>query len=234
MVEVEWIGQIDYMTALERQKELVAERASKPELNDKLLLLEHPPTYTLGKGGDIQHLLIQQTVLAQKGFSFYHVDRGGDITYHGPGQLVGYPVLHLKRLYRDRGLGDLDLHLYVNEIEEVLIQVLAEFGVTGWRYKGYTGVWVDSDSGPCKIAAIGIRVTSKGISSHGFALNVDPELSHFQNIIPCGIQEHGVASLSRLLNQPVNIQEVLSPVIKAFSRVFNVEVVSLLSNEENS
>ena len=169
--------------------------------------------------------MIQQTLLAQKGFSFYHVDRGGDITYHGPGQLVGYPVLQLRRLYRGRGLDDLDLHLYVNEIEEVLMQVLAEFGITGWRYKGYTGVWVDTDSGPCKIAAIGIRVTSKGISSHGFALNVDPDLSHFQNIIPCGIQEHGVTGLSKLLNRPIKIQEVLSPIIKAFSQVFKIEVV---------
>ena len=228
MVEVEWLGQIDYMTALEQQQTLVEERLNEPNLNDKLLLLEHPPTYTLGKGGDGQHLLIQKTVLAEKGFVFHQVDRGGDITYHGPGQLVGYPILNLRRLYKARGIQELDLHFYVRDIEEVIIQGLAEFGVSGWRYKGYTGVWVDTDLGPCKVAAIGIRVNSKGISSHGFARNVDPDLTHFENIIPCGIQEHGVVSVSKLLNHPITVQEMLTPVINAFGRVFQVEVSPLL------
>jgi lipoate-protein ligase B len=220
MVQVEWVGQTDYLKALEWQKALVAERTVSPELEDRLLLLEHPPTYTLGKGGDRQNLLLDKTTLAQQKFAFYHVGRGGDITYHGPGQLVGYPIFNLKRLYRT----GLDLHAYVRDIESVIIQTLAEFGIEGWRYKGYTGVWVKTESGPCKIAAIGIQVNSKGISSHGFALNVDPDLSHFDHIIPCGITEHGVTSLTKLLKRSYEVTDLVSPIIRAFSRVFEVEI----------
>jgi lipoyl(octanoyl) transferase len=226
VVEVEWVGQVNYMTTLEWQKTLVAERTADPDLDDKLLLLEHPPTYTLGRGGDIQNLLIDEATLAKQGIALYRIGRGGDITYHGPGQLVGYPILNLKRLYTARGFALPDLHVYVREIESVIIRALADFGVTGWRYKGYTGVWVDTDSGPCKIAAIGVRVSSKGISSHGFAFNIDPELSYFDHIIPCGIKEHSVTSLSELLGQPLTVTDVLSPITQAFSRVFEIEVRS--------
>ena len=223
-ISVDWLGQIDYQTALILQESLVKERAASSELEDRLLLLEHPPTYTLGRGGDMRHLLLNETQLAERQITFYRVGRGGDITYHGPGQLVGYPILNLKRLHSLRGCAQPDLHAYVNDVEQVLIHTLAHFGVAGWRYKGYTGVWVDTESGPCKIAAIGIRVSSKGISSHGFAFNVATDMNYFTHIIPCGIKEHGVTSLTHILQRPVTIAEVLPPLVEAFREVFNVKI----------
>lgn len=222
-VAVDWLGQVDYQAALTLQESLVKDRATAPELEDRLLLLEHPPTYTLGRGGDMRHLLLDEAQLAERQIAFYRVGRGGDITYHGPGQLVGYPILNLKRLHHLRGLVQPDLHAYVNDVEETLIRTLASFDLRGWRYPGYTGVWVDTANGPCKIAAIGVRVSSKGISSHGFAFNVATDLSYFTHIIPCGIKEHGVTSLTRLLQRPVAIAEVITPLVEAFREVFHVE-----------
>ena len=224
MIDVRWLGSIDYLDALEQQKALVSARLKDESLDDTLLCLEHPPTYTMGKRGKMEHLLLHEHQLEQKGFSFYRVDRGGDITYHGPGQLVGYPIMNLKRLCRMRGLNGLDLHLYVHEIEEVLILTLKELGLCGRRYEGYTGVWVETDGGLSKVAAIGIHVNSRGISSHGFALNVAPDMSHFQNIVPCGIRTHGVTSLAALLRRSVTVRETLSLLCSAFSRVFQVEL----------
>ena len=223
-VSVDWLGRIDYQEALTLQETLVNERAAMPELEDRLLLLEHPPTYTLGRSGHLRHLLLDEAQLSERGIALYRVGRGGDITYHGPGQLVGYPILNLKRLHRVRGLISPDLHVYVSDVEETLIRTLAHFGLTGWRYTGYTGVWVDTATGPRKIAAIGIRVSSKGISSHGFALNVATDMTYFTHIIPCGIKEHGVTSLTTMLQRPVAIADVIPPLIEAFSQVFNVEI----------
>jgi len=215
LLTVEWLGQLEYAAALARQQQLVQERIIHPTAPDTLLLLEHPPTYTLGKRGNPAHLLLDRTTLTRQGFAVHEVERGGDITYHGPGQLVGYPILHLKRLY-----ATIDLHAYVHDVEAALIRALADVGVTGWRYTGYTGVWVDTAAGPRKIAAIGIRVNRQGISSHGFALNVNPNLQHFEHIIPCGIREHGVISLAALLAAPLTVQDVLTPVMTAFRAVF--------------
>ncbi|MCI0395305.1 MAG: lipoyl(octanoyl) transferase LipB [Chloroflexi bacterium] len=223
VLEVEWLGRIEYGLAWEHQKALAAERAASPHLPDKLLLLEHPHTYTLGRSGRFQHLLLDEASLAGRGISLYQVDRGGDITYHGPGQLVGYPILNLKRLHARRGLRTPDLHLYLRELEEVIIQVLAEFGLAGWRYQKYTGVWVSTAAGPRKIAAIGIRVTSRGITYHGFALNVAPDLSYFAGIIPCGIQEHGVTSMLELTGRPLAVAGLLPSLTAAFSRVLGLE-----------
>jgi lipoate-protein ligase B len=220
MVQVEWLGRVAYEPAWEMQKELVAGRAADETLPDRLLLLEHEPVYTLGRSGKEQHLLWDAAQRAQEGITVCHVDRGGDITYHGPGQMVGYPILNLKRLHHRLGFPRPDLHHYLRRVEELLIQTLEAFGVRGWRYPGYTGVWVDSPAGPRKIAAIGIKVSSRGISSHGFALNVDPNLDHFTGIVPCGIQEHGVTSLSELLDQPCTLAEVIPPLLAAFKRVF--------------
>lgn len=215
-----WLGQVEYQAALTRQREMVEAHLKDAETLDSLLLLEHPPTLTLGRRAKREHLLVDETTLQQRGFALFEVERGGDITYHGPGQLVGYPILNLKRLY---GSNELDLHRYISDIEEVLISALAEFGVKGWRYAGYTGVWVNFEGAPAKIAAIGIKVNSKGITSHGFALNITTDLSHFDLIVPCGIREHGVTSLSRLLRQPVAIPDVLPHVLSAFRRVFGYE-----------
>jgi lipoate-protein ligase B len=208
MIEIEWLGRVAYDTAWEQQKALVAAKAQTPELADKFLLLEHPPTYTLGRNGRSQNLLLNPAQLAQQGIAFHHVDRGGDITYHGPGQLVGYPILNLKRLYAQAGLGY--VRQYVHDLEEMLIQVLAEFGLHGQRHPQHRGVWMTTDSGLSKMAAIGVRISKGGISSHGFALNVAPNLAHFEGIVPCGIAEHGVTSMAALLGEAVDMMAVVA------------------------
>lgn len=218
-LEVEWLGQVDYLEAWELQKQLVSERAERPFLPRKLLLLEHPHTYTLGSSGKLANLLVDEATLKTQGVAFYHVNRGGDITYHGPGQLVGYPILNLKQL---QGTERPDLHVYVRAVEEVIIQTIGRFGIEGWRYPGYTGVWVETAVGPQKIAAIGIRVSSKGITSHGFALNVNTDLSYFEQIIPCGIKEHGVTSMEVIGKRPFAITNLLEPVIESFHEVFHI------------
>lgn len=220
-MHVEWLGQVEYSQAWERQKEIVTRRGQGSG-RDQLLLLEHPPVYTLGRGGREEHVLWDEEERRRRGITLFRVDRGGDITYHGPGQLVGYPLLDLKRLFRRRGSRRPDLHRYLRDIEEVLIRTLDSFEICGRRYEGYTGVWVDTGQGPRKIAAIGIKVSSRGISSHGFALNVDPDLEHFTGIIPCGIQEHGVTSLAQLLGRQIAVTDVVAPVIDAFAHVFDV------------
>ena len=222
MLEIEWLGRIAYDEAWDLQKEMVAERAAHAR-PDRLLLLEHSPVYTLGRSGRLENLLLDEAAREREGITVRWVDRGGDITYHGPGQLVGYPILNLKRLFRERGYQRPDLHRYLRDVEEVIIQALAAFDVAGWRYEGYTGVWVDGPDGPLKIAAIGIKVSSKGISSHGFALNVDPNLEHFAGIVPCGIQEHGVTTLAQILGRPLAIADVVPAVVAAAARVFEAQ-----------
>lgn len=218
-----WLGRVDYDQAWEMQREIVA-TASQSPYEDQLLLLEHAPVFTLGRRGDEQNLLANEATLRGEGITVRRVDRGGDITYHGPGQLVGYPLLDLKRLHKRRGYTRPDLHLYLREIEEMLIETLRMFEIEARRFDGYTGVWVDTDEGLQKIAAIGIKVSSRGISSHGFALNVMPNLAHFDHIIPCGIQDHGVTSMARLLARTVTVHQVIDPLVDAFSRVFDVDV----------
>lgn len=218
-----WLRRVDYDQAWDLQREIVA-AASQAAHQDQLLLLEHPPVFTLGRRGDEQNLLADAATLRGEGITVRRVDRGGDITYHGPGQLVGYPLLDLKRLHERRGYARPDLHLYLREIEEVLIETLRIFEIEARRFDGYTGVWVDTVEGLQKIAAIGIKVSSRGISSHGFALNVMPNLAHFDYIIPCGIKEHGVTSMARLLARTVTVKQVIDPLIDAFSRVFDVDV----------
>lgn len=222
-LDVQWLGKLDYDTAWEKQKEAIAQRQQQPETSDQLLLLEHPPTYTLGRSGKLDHLLLSEEALQAGNFTLRWVDRGGDITYHGPGQLVGYPILNLKRLFANRGQARPDLHQYLRDLEEVLIQTLAEFGLEGWRYDEYTGVWVNGQSGPEKIAAIGIKVSGGGISSHGFALNVNPDLTHFQHIIPCGIQEHGVTSMEQEAKRPLTTQDLIHPLLKNFCKIFHYQ-----------
>ncbi|MCI0397045.1 MAG: lipoyl(octanoyl) transferase LipB [Chloroflexi bacterium] len=222
-VEVAWLGQVEYGLAWERQKALAAGRAAAPDLPDRLLLLEHPHTYTLGRRGRLEHLLLDEAELARLGIALYQADRGGDITYHGPGQLVGYPILDLKRLHRERGLPHPDLHLYLRELEEVIIQTLAGFGLAGVRYRPYTEVCVEPAAGPRKIAAIGVKVTSRGITYHGFALNVAPDLAYFEGIVPCGIHEYGVTSLAALTGRPPAVSDVLPALVAAFGQVLGIE-----------
>ncbi len=220
-IDVEWAGRVNYLMAWERQKALVAERLATPELPGKLLLLEHPPTYTLGRNGRLENLLLDEAALAERGFAFHQVDRGGDITYHGPGQLVGYPILSLKQVYGHAGLGL--TRQYVNDLESVLIQALHQFGIVAQRFAGHRGVWVASQDGLGKIAAVGVRIQKGGITSHGFALNVAPNIAHFDNIIPCGIQEYGVISMAQILQRPLRLPDLLPHIVAAFTDVFQVE-----------
>lgn len=220
-VEVEWAGQVDYDVAWDWQKSLVAERTASPDVPGKLLLLEHPHTYTLGRRGKLENLLWDADTLAEKGVSVHRVDRGGDITYHGPGQLVGYPILNLEHLGR---YGLSRIKAYVHDIEELLIQVIAPFGIAGQRYDGFTGVWVDTPDGLEKIAAIGVYINNRGITSHGFALNVTTDLSYFSGIIPCGIADHGVTSMEKVLGYPISTTDLIPHVIAAFEQVFHVKL----------
>jgi lipoyl(octanoyl) transferase len=218
-LEIEWLGRIDYGAAWDLQKELVAARTADPDLPHKLLLLEHPPTYTLGRSGDDANLLLDEASRAAKGVALYRVDRGGDITYHGPGQLLAYPILYLERLY-GRGIGR--IRRYVGDLETVLIQTLAAFEIPARRVEGLRGVWVDQEDAVNKIAAIGVHVNKSGVSSHGIALNASTDLAYFQGIVPCGITDHGVTSMSAFLGRPVTVEDVLPVYSQAFVSHFGL------------
>jgi len=208
--EVIDLGFKDYGEAYEIQMEHLEKRI-KGEIPDTLLLVEHPPVITIGRGGTEQHLLINKELLKQKGISLYETNRGGDITYHGPGQLVGYPIFDLKEHGRD-------LHLAVRNYEESIIRTLAEFDIIAGRIKGLTGVWVGDE----KVAAIGVGVR-KWVTFHGFALNVNNDLTPFSYIIPCGIRDKGVTSMKKLLGMEVEMEQVKKKIIKNFGEVFNLD-----------
>ena len=205
------LGRVEYAAAWELQRRLVEARRAG-EVGDVLILLEHPHVYTLGRRADESHVLVGEAGLAALGASLFRIDRGGDVTYHGPGQLVGYPILDLKR----RGA---DVHRYVHDVEEVIVRTLADFGIAGGRLAGYPGVWVGDE----KVAAIGVKV-AHWVSSHGFALNVDPDLSYFGHIVPCGLHDRGVTSIARLLGRPVGLEEAASRLEARFAEVFGCEL----------
>lgn len=230
-METHWLKEVVYSDALDLQEGLVAERNDNPHLVDQFLLLEHPPTYTLGIRGDRANLLLDAAAVAAQGFAVHHVRRGGDITYHGPGQLVGYPIINLKRLNSRLRRRSLDVRSYVSDLEQVIIQALSEFDIRGRRFDGYIGVWVDTVNGPAKVAAIGAHVAGRErITSHGFALNVMPNMAHFANIIPCGIKEYAVVSMAELVKRPLNTTDLIHPIIHAFSDVFKTEMDTNLVN----
>jgi len=212
-LSVQKLGLVDYSAALDLQQSLVEERR-RGEIGDTLLLLEHPSVITLGARNrvGVANIVATEEQLARAGVAVRETGRGGDVTYHGPGQLVGYPIFDLRP---DR----CDVHRYVRDLEEALIVALASFGVEGRRVKGLTGVWVGSADGEEKIAAIGIRI-SRWITSHGFALNVSTDLSPFEFIVPCGIAGRGVTSLDRVLGRTVPMTEVEDAVIAGMRSVF--------------
>jgi lipoyl(octanoyl) transferase len=185
-----------------------------------LLLLEHPPVYTLGKSGHAEHILITGTEMEEKGIEFFQTNRGGDITFHGPGQLVGYPILDLEKFYTDIGR-------YLRNLEEVIILTLAEYGIRGDRSPGETGVWLDPDmkGKERKICAMGVRC-SRWITMHGFALNVNTDLAYFENIIPCGIRNKKVTSVQQELGRNIDLQEIKDSVQRNFQKVFEVSLKS--------
>ncbi|TVY04492.1 lipoyl(octanoyl) transferase LipB [Cohnella terricola] len=218
-LEIEWLARINYGDAWELQKKLVKE-IDREERADSLLLLEHTPTYTIGTDRHPEHLLYGKEELERRGISVYEIDRGGDITYHGPGQLVGYPMLYLEA-------AGLDLHKYLRNLEDVIIKLLAEFDIQGGRKPEYTGVWV----GDRKIAAIGVKFNKarsrRGfVTSHGFAFNVkqNVEQDGFQGIIPCGIQEFGVTSLETLTGKELRVEDISRLIVPHFAEVFGYEV----------
>lgn len=210
------LGRRDYENSLAIQSEVV-ERRKKKEIQDCLLFVEYPHLITLGRSGNIQHLLASQSVLEERGVGFFVTDRGGDITYHGPGQLIAYPVIDLKEWRRDIGY-------YLRNLEDCLIATLADFGIPARSIRGMTGVWVKEE----KIAAIGVR-TSQWVTSHGLSLNVFSDLSFFDFIVPCGLKSRRVTSMLEILGTAVNISTVKARFCVHFSRAFGRNLEPVLS-----
>jgi lipoyl(octanoyl) transferase len=210
--EIHRLHTVTYENGMKLQEKLV-EMRQREEIDDQLLLLEHPPVITLGRGGDETNLLATPPELASHGVRFYETTRGGDITYHGPGQIVGYPILHL-------GEGNRDVRKYVTAIEEVLIRTVAEYGITAQRVDGRRGIWVGND----KIAAIGVRI-ARWVTSHGWALNVSTNLDHFKLITPCGLQGTGVTSIERETGRRVAMDDVRDVLAAHFADLFGRELV---------
>jgi lipoyl(octanoyl) transferase len=232
------LGNMDYKTAWDYQESLLQENVriksavfSQQPANEAtvdcelptahfLLFVEHPPVYTLGKSGNIENVLMSETQLEENGIQFFRTNRGGDITFHGDQQIVGYPILDLEKFYTDIGK-------YLRNLEEVIIATLADYGLKGARSAGETGVWLDPDvpGRERKICAMGVR-TSRWITMHGFAFNVNTDLSYFNNIIPCGIQNKQVTSLKKELGKEIDFEEAKERVKKNFEKVFDVELVN--------
>ncbi|MCC7384272.1 MAG: lipoyl(octanoyl) transferase LipB [Deltaproteobacteria bacterium] len=207
-VEVVRLGRIGYVAAMEKMEALAAARA-RGEAPDTLLLLEHPPVLTLGRRVNKAHIVAPPQLLAARGIEVHETGRGGDVTYHGPGQIVGYPVLDLRP---DR----CDVRRYVHDLEEVMIRVAGDFGVTAGRVEGLIGAWVSESR---KIGAIGVRL-SRWITSHGFALNVSPRLEDFELIVPCGLRDRGVTSIARERGAPIDLELAFERTAQAFRAVF--------------
>jgi lipoate-protein ligase B len=230
--EVHHLGMLPYQQAWELQEKLACEIAAGVRL-PSLLLLEHLHTYTFGRRGQAANLLWDEAELQRRGVSVHWVDRGGDVTYHGPGQLVGYPLLLLGRPQVDAQssahgrIPQADYTGYLRRLEETLILALERLGGHGFRLRGLTGVWVrlPGQSDPAKIAAIGVKVDARGVSRHGFALNLATDLTYWEGIIACGIQEYRPVNLSELLEAPVDTAQVRAAVVRAFGEVFGLRMV---------
>ena len=222
------LGHKDYKETWDYQESLFEEivelkRKNRAENTDLptpnyFLFVEHPHVYTLGKSGHIENLLIDEAALAKKGATFYKINRGGDITYHGPGQIVGYPIIDLENFFTD-------IHKYLRSLEEVIIRTLADYGIKGERSEGETGVWLDVGTPFArKICAMGVRA-SRWVTMHGFALNVNTDLGYFDNIIPCGIRGKAVTSLNvELSKEKVDTEEVKRYILKHFEEIFEVTI----------
>lgn len=233
MVKVHYkdLGLIDYKEAWDFQQEVFDAMSAQKLLNrnrpeekhefiqSQLFFCEHPHVYTLGKSGEMKNLLLDEKGLDEKEISFYKINRGGDITYHGPGQIVGYPIFDLEQVFTDIGK-------YLRFLEEVMIRMLAEYGIIAGRIDGETGVWLDEED-PVKarkICAMGVKI-SRWITMHGFALNVNSDLSYFTNIVPCGIQDKGVTTMQKELGREVDMDEVKEKLKKHMADLFSIEWV---------
>jgi len=209
------LGLVDYNSAWELQTKLLSKRV-KNEIEDTLILVEHPHTYTLGKVADKENLITNEEQLNALGISVYEIDRGGDITYHGPGQVVGYPIINLSEWKEDT-------HQYLRSLEQVIMNVCKDYGLTAQRNEKYTGVWINDK----KIAAIGIKV-SRWVTMHGFAFNVNTDLNYFGGIIPCGIRDKEVTSLSSELGRSIELDEVKLKIVEHFKGVFDYKSFKIL------
>ena len=221
------IGKLSFSDAWQYQekifKKIIDQKVQNRSLNEKietkniLILTEHNHVYTIGKSGDISNLLIDKKELIKREIEFFKINRGGDITYHGPGQIMGYPIFDLDNFFTD-------INLYLRKLEEVIINTLKSYSLKGFTIKGETGVWVEDEDGLSKkICAFGIRA-SRWVTMHGLCLNVDPDLSFFNHIIPCGIQNKGITSLKQLKKGDIDINEVKSRLVENFKLVFNAEI----------
>ncbi|QBQ42779.1 lipoyl(octanoyl) transferase LipB [Sphingobacterium psychroaquaticum] len=223
---IDW-GLVDYQDAWNRQEDIFAKTLALKQENrtldqqnptpNYLIFTEHPHVYTLGKSGHEEYLLLDEEGLKEKEATFYKINRGGDITYHGPGQIVGYPILDLDNFFTD-------IHLYLRTLEEAIIRVCADYGIAAGRYDGYTGVWIDADKENArKICAMGVRA-SRWVTMHGFAFNVNANLAYFGNIIPCGIEDKAVTSLEKELGQKLDLDEVKDKVKRHIADLFGMEI----------
>jgi len=228
LIYLQDLGLLDYKQAWDLQEQLfdkaikIKQQNRRDGLNlptkNHFLFVEHPHVYTLGKSGDFNNLLLTEAQLKTKGASFYKINRGGDITYHGPGQIVGYPILDLDNFFTD-------IHKYMRFLEECIIRTVAEFGIKGERSKGETGVWLDVGTPFArKICALGVR-SSRWVTMHGFALNVNTDLGYFDHIIPCGIRGKAVTSMQAELGKPTDLKEVKKLILKYFAELFESEFV---------
>jgi lipoyl(octanoyl) transferase len=228
-IQLQDLGNLDYKKTWDYQEELfksivdikIQNRKDETNLStpNYFLFVEHPHVYTLGKSGDISNLLLSEKQLEAKGATFYKINRGGDITYHGPGQIVGYPILDLENFFTD-------IHKYLRFLEEVIILTLADYNIVGTRSEGETGVWLGVGTPFArKICAMGVRA-SRWVTMHGFALNVNADLGYFDNIIPCGIKGKAVTSLHAELGKEINEEEVKEKILNYFKQLFEAEFIN--------
>ena len=220
-------GLLDYKIAWEKQEMIFSETVNAKVANrtnnshnpipNHLILVEHPHVYTLGKSGNVGHLLLDENGMIAKHASFYKINRGGDITYHGPGQIVGYPILDLDNFFTD-------IHLYLRTLEQAVIDTLAEYNIQSGRLPGYTGVWLDAENKKArKICALGVRC-SRWVTMHGFAFNVNTDLDYFNNIVPCGIDDKAVTSMKKELKKEVDMQQVKEVLVNNIVRLFGMHL----------
>lgn len=213
-----WEYQEDIFKKIIDQKIKNRSNENKMETNNFLIITEHEPVYTIGKSGDISNLLLNDDEMKTQGIEFYKINRGGDITYHGPGQIMGYPIIDLDNFFTD-------INLYLRKLEEVIINTLKSYDLEGFTIKGETGVWVKDNNGLSKkVCAFGIRA-SRWVTMHGFSFNVNPELNYFKNIIPCGITDKGVTSVSELINRNIEMNEIKQILYKNFAESFSAKLV---------
>ncbi|MES2654637.1 MAG: lipoyl(octanoyl) transferase LipB [Bacteroidota bacterium] len=226
---IDW-GLIDYQQAWDQQEAILKQKVDyklaerelpdneKTTISNELIFCQHPHVYTLGKSGSLDNLLLDEQGLKKAEATFYKINRGGDITYHGPGQLVAYPIIDLEQFFTD-------IHKYLRFLEEAVIKTIAHYGIIGGRYDGYTGVWIDADKPTArKICAMGVRC-SRWITMHGIALNVNTNLAYFKNIIPCGIDDKDVTSIAQELGHEVDFNELTTILKQEIARQFEMELI---------